>query len=454
MARQGSAQTGGFGIPLTDEADRAEGDAVPYPSAILSRLKTLRWALAAVALVLLALVALAGLMLWQAVLIWFAVVSAGALAPIEPDQAGHVPSERRSGAERPGYEAVVAAIANPVILLDSELTVLSFNKAAIDIQPNLRPGEPIAFALRIPEVIDAVRAVAAVPGRRQVEYAERVPVERAVEAHISTIPGENGATAFVVVMLRDLTQARRVEQMRVDFVANASHELRTPLASLLGFVETLQGPARNDTVAREKFLGIMRAQATRMSRLIEDLLSLSRIELNAHVRPDKPIDLVPIIGHIADTLAPLALERSVAVTIEKQAETLNVLGERDELIRVFENLVENAIKYGASGGRVEITLAAQARSGGRAEEAVVTIRDHGPGIPAEHVPRLTERFYRVDVAQSREKGGTGRGLAIVKHIVARHRGRLTIESEVGEGSAFAVRLDRLEAGAAEARSAP
>jgi len=254
----------------------------------------------------------------------------------------------------------------------------------------------------------------------------------------------------VVIMLRDLTQARRVEQMRVDFIANASHELRTPLASLLGFVETLQGPARNDAVAREKFLAIMRAQATRMSRLIDDLLSLSRIELNAHVRPDKPVDLVPIVGHIADTLAPLALERGVTVTIEKQAETLNVLGERDELIRVFENLVENAIKYGASGGLVEITLAAHARPGGRAEEVVVTIRDHGPGIPAEHVPRLTERFYRVDVAQSRDKGGTGLGLAIVKHIVARHRGRLTIESEVGEGSAFSVRLDRLETGAGEA----
>src|SRR5207248_65333 len=140
-------------------------------------------------------------------------------------------------------------------------------------------GEPITFALRIPEVIDAVRALGASPGRRQVEYAERVPVERAVEAHISTIPGEGGATAFIVLLLRDLTQARRIEQMRVDFVANASHELRTPLASLLGFVETLQGPARNDVVAREKFLGIMRAQATRMSRLIEDLLSLSRIEL-------------------------------------------------------------------------------------------------------------------------------------------------------------------------------
>ena len=449
MARQGMLQDRGYGIPLTQAVHPAEGEPVSTVSLILSRLKALRWALAAVAVVVLALVSLAGLILWQGLLVWLAVFLAAAVTPIERSLPVDTRAEIRIRSEEPGYEALLAAIANPVILLDAELTVVAFNKPAAEIQPNLRPGEPITFALRVPEVIDAVRALAAAPGRRLVEYAERVPVERAVEAHISTIPGEGGATSYIVLLLRDLTQARRVEQMRVDFVANASHELRTPLASLLGFVETLQGPARNDAVAREKFLGIMRAQATRMSRLIEDLLSLSRIELNAHVRPDKPVDLLPIIGHVADTLAPLAHERGVVVTLDRQVENLVVQGERDELIRVFENLVENAIKYGALGGRVEVTLAAQVRPGGRGEEAVVTIRDHGPGIAAEHVPRLTERFYRVDVTQSREKGGTGLGLAIVKHIVARHRGRLVIESWVGQGSAFSVRLDRLDQGVTE-----
>jgi two-component system, OmpR family, phosphate regulon sensor histidine kinase PhoR len=244
-------------------------------------------------------------------------------------------------------------------------------------------------------------------------------------------------------VLRDVTQRHRVEQMRVDFVANASHELRTPLASLLGFVETLQGPARNDAAAREKFLDIMRSQANRMSRLIDDLLSLSRIELNAHVQPDKPVELAHVVGHVADTLGPLAHDRGVALSIDKRVPQLEVRGERDELIRVFENLVENAIKYGASGGKVEVTLDSVPKPQGKGREAVVTVRDYGPGIEAEHVPRLTERFYRVDAAKSREKGGTGLGLAIVKHIVARHRGRLGIESVPGEGTVFSVKIDQI-----------
>ena len=220
-------------------------------------------------------------------------------------------------------------------------------------------------------------------------------------------PAPPAGRAFVLVVLRDFTQQRRLEEMRADFVANASHELRTPLASVLGFVETLQGPAENDPVARESSSDIMRAQATRMSRLIDDLLSLSRIELNAHVRPDKPVDLATVVGHVADTLAPLALERGVDDPARARTGALVVLGDRDELIRVFENLVENAIKYGASGKRVDITLADASGSGGRPAEAVVTVRDYGPGIAAEHLPRLTERFYRVDIAQIAGQGRDG-----------------------------------------------
>ena len=254
------------------------------------------------------------------------------------------------------------------------------------------------------------------------------------------MPGPDPTASFVVIVLRDVTQQHRIEQMRVDFVANASHELRTPLASLLGFIDTLQGPARNDAMARERFLAIMRAQADRMSRLVDDLLSLSRIELTAHLKPDTPVDVGLIIAHVADTLAPLAKERDVELRLQRSPEQLRVLGERDELIRVFENLVGNAIKYGASGGRVDIAAFAVAGSRGRSGEAVITIRDFGPGIPAEHLPRLTERFYRVDANQSRDKGGTGLGLAIVKHILARHRGRLIIESAPGQGALFMVRL--------------
>ena len=243
----------------------------------------------------------------------------------------------------------------------------------------------------------------------------------------------------MLLTFRDLTAIRRVEEMRVDFVANASHELRTPLAALSGFIETLKGAARNDTAARERFLDIMEAQAKRMARLIDDLLSLSRIELAAHVRPETPVELLPIVRQVIDALQMLARDRGVTVTIDAPKEPLIVSGNRDELTRVFENLVENALKYGASGKRVEITLSrAFTVSGG--EEAVAAVRDYGPGIAAEHLPRLTERFYRVDIAESREQGGTGLGLALVKHIMNRHRGRLTIESRSGEGATFTVRL--------------
>jgi two-component system, OmpR family, phosphate regulon sensor histidine kinase PhoR len=222
--------------------------------------------------------------------------------------------------------------------------------------------------------------------------------------------------------------------MRADFVANASHELRTPLASLSGFIETLQGSARNDAQARERFLDIMKAQATRMARLIDDLLSLSRIELKAHVQPTHQVDLASIVRQVADGLQTLARDRGVEVKINLLPEPLMVRGDRDELIRVFENLVENALKYGASGKRIDIAIAAGD------DEALVAVRDYGPGIAPEHLPRLTERFYRVDVTESRAQGGTGLGLALVKHILHRHRARLGIDSAPGKGATFTVRL--------------
>lgn len=200
------------------------------------------------------------------------------------------------------------------------------------------------------------------------------------------------------------------------------------------------GPARNDAAARERFLGIMGAQARRMSRLIDDLLSLSRIELNAHVRPDTQVELGMIVAHVCETLSPLARERGVEICVTRPEEPVPVLGDRDELIRLFENLVENALKYGAAGKRVEVSIA---KDGGG--DALVSIRDFGPGISPEHLPRLTERFYRVDVVASRDQGGTGLGLAIVKHIVARHRGKLAVESQPGQGATFAVRFETLAA---------
>jgi two-component system, OmpR family, phosphate regulon sensor histidine kinase PhoR len=242
----------------------------------------------------------------------------------------------------------------------------------------------------------------------------------------------------VLMTFHDLTPLRRVEEMRADFVANASHELRTPLAALSGFIETLQGSARDDAKARERFLVIMQEQARRMARLIDDLLSLSRIELNAHRRPDSSVDLAPIVRQVVDGLQTLARDRGVSVQVNG-ASVLTVPGDRDELVRVFENLVENALKYGAAGKRVDISLT-EGKSPEGEPEALVGVRDYGPGIAPEHLPRLTERFYRVDVTESRAQGGTGLGLALVKHILNRHRGRLLIESVPGAGAMFTVRL--------------
>jgi two-component system phosphate regulon sensor histidine kinase PhoR len=248
--------------------------------------------------------------------------------------------------------------------------------------------------------------------------------------------------------------------MRADFVANTSHELRTPLASLVGFIETLQGPARDDEAARDRFLKIMQMQVGRMGRLIDDLLSLSRIEMNEHVPPSTPVDLIGVVRDVLDTLGPRAQEDEVTLRVTLEGAPFRpqpnqamawVLGDRDELVQVVQNLVDNAIKYGGRGGTVTIDLGvarpARTTDGDEAVKAVesqttyyISVQDRGDGIDRQHLPRLTERFYRVDVQQSREQGGTGLGLAIVKHIVNRHRGSLTIESTIAQGSVFSVFL--------------
>ena len=336
--------------------------------------------------------------------------------------------------------AVVAGLPDPVIALDSEGRVVSLNEHARALAPALRQGEPVSLALRMPELIEAIGRALARGDEQRIQFSERGPLDRWFEAIVMPVKRDPVLSKpdLILMTFHDLTPLRRVEEMRADFVANASHELRTPLAALSGFIETLQGSARDDAKARERFLAIMREQARRMARLIDDLLSLSRIELNAHRRPDTPVDLVPIVRQVVDSLEPLARDRGVAVNVEA-ANALTVLGDRDELVRIFENLVENALKYGAPGKRVDIKLGT-GMSAENEPEAQVSVRDYGPGIAPEHLPRLTERFYRVDVKESRAQGGTGLGLALVKHILNRHRGRMTIESAAGAGASFTIHL--------------
>jgi two-component system phosphate regulon sensor histidine kinase PhoR len=340
--------------------------------------------------------------------------------------------------EAAAVSAVVAGMPDPAVLLDRAGRVLHLNAAAAQLAPALRKNELAQFALRSPEIITALREAIATTEPRRATYLDHVPVDRWMELIITPVPVPTlfgGTDKCMLMTFHDQTPLRRVEEMRADFVANASHELRTPLAALSGFIDTLQGPAKDDAKARERFLGIMHAQATRMARLIDDLLSLSRVELSAHVRPDTSVDLVPIIRQVADGLEPLARERQVAIEIDLPEPPVTIAGDREELLRLFENLIENALKYGASGGRVIVSLV-QANSAEGAPEVRVLVRDFGPGIAPEHLPRLTERFYRVDVGDSRAQGGTGLGLSLVKHIVNRHRGRLLIESVPKNGATF------------------
>lgn len=331
---------------------------------------------------------------------------------------------------------------SPVVAIDSGSIAIAANARARVVLPGLRIDQPVALALSAAELIEAIDHAIATSQSQRAHFSQRVPADRWYEVHVvpvrppAAVPGSG--RMLLLLTFNDLTPLYRVEQMRADFVANASHELRTPLAALSGFIDTLQGPARDDPQAREKFLGIMQGQASRMARLIDDLLSLSRIELRAHVTPEEPADLVAIVRQVLDGLQTLAREREMQIALAAPEKSLTVRGDRDELTRLFENLVENALKYGASGKRVDVQLETIPAGDGQAkvDEVKVAVRDYGVGIAPEHLPRLTERFYRVDAGQSRAEGGTGLGLALVKHILNRHRGRLEIASTLGKGSTF------------------
>ncbi len=329
---------------------------------------------------------------------------------------------------------LLQAMPEPAFLVGPDGRVAAANRPATSLLPGLRVGEPFVLALRAPDVVDARRRVMATGDAETVQWSERVPVERLFDVSIAPLATAKGEVVATLLTLRDLTEVRRAERMRVDFIANASHELRTPLASLLGFIETLQGSAREDAKARDRFLAIMREQGRRMARLIDDLLSLTRIEQKQHVRPEAIVDLALTTRSVVDSLSPMATDLGVEIQLSA-AEPVLVTGDRDELLRVAENLIENAIKYGVradgeNAGLVEIAVAATGK------DATLSVRDYGYGIAPEHLPRLTERFYRVDAGQSRARNGTGLGLAIVKHILTRHRGKLTIMSRIGHGSTF------------------
>jgi two-component system phosphate regulon sensor histidine kinase PhoR len=337
---------------------------------------------------------------------------------------------------RRAEQAILEGLPDPLVILDADLRVRRVNAAA---RRDL--GTEAAAALRHPTLRAAIDRALAERTPQTAELVLPVPVPRDLQATVTLLDAPPGDDR-VVVLLADRTRERAVERMRADFVANAGHELRTPLASLVGFIETLRGPAADDPAAQRRFLGIMAEQAARMHRLIDDLLGLSRIELVEHQRPTDRVDLIELAGQVAAGFEPALLARKAALAVQVDPALPPVVGDADQLAQVLQNLLDNALKHGGEGVSVRLTAEPAppgerwpARSG-----VVLTVADTGPGIAREHLPRLTERFYRVDAGRSRAAGGTGLGLAIVKHIVNRHRGQLRIESTVGAGTSFRIWL--------------
>lgn len=327
----------------------------------------------------------------------------------------------------------------PVLVLDGKRAILAANRAAKTVLGTVVEGGDLVLALRHPAALAAADAALAGVVPVPVEISVTGGTSRIFEVRAAPVPADGGNRA--VLTLHDTTREHRAQGMRADFVANVSHELRSPLAALLGFVETLRGPAKDDPDAQGRFLSIMQSEAERMARLIDDLLSLSKVEADEHIAPRDPVAMLPLLRRVADVSRARADQRGVTVSIVAPESVPAVAGDGDQLTQVFQNLVDNAIKYGHADSEVVIDVSTVERMpGGRTAGVVVRVIDHGDGIPEEELPRLTERFYRIDKARSRSLGGTGLGLAIVKHIVGRHRGRLAIDSAPGVGSTFSVTL--------------
>ncbi|HEY1245120.1 MAG TPA: ATP-binding protein [Hyphomicrobiaceae bacterium] len=368
---------------------------------------------------------------------------ATALWPTDRASTAAVPSPAQSGADPQRlWRLVVDAMPEPAVALNGAGRIVHANRPAEAQFGAGRRGGHIASMSRDPGLLAAVEEALATRRAQSVEVHGRVPVERRLRATVAPI-GETVAQAreapTLLITFRDLSEQDRLARMRADFVANASHELRTPLAYLKGSVETLLGPARDDAAARETFLRTMGEQAERMSRLVDDLLSLSRVEMREYLPPSGEADLGAVLADVAQALEPMAQQAGVALSVSGLDGAGAVRGDPDELAQVFQNLIQNAVKYGRDGGKVEVRLSREPPDG-RPLRYRVDVIDDGPGIAPQHLPRLTERFYRVNVVASREKGGTGLGLAIVKHVLNRHRGELLITSRLGHGSTFSVIL--------------
>lgn len=364
---------------------------------------------------------------------------------------------KRKPSELTQYEAppslfvnIIENLADPFLLIDEEKKVKIANKSAENVLGEDILNNNISNYLFDAEALSAIDQVITTGNSDTIEFITLPPRSRSLLLRIHALDEnydhdeEKIGSRTILLTLYDITSIREAERMRVDFVANVSHELRTPLASILGFIETLQGPAKNDQTAADRFLQIMQDEASRMTRLIEDLLSLSHIEREAHIPPEEKISLIKIINSVTETLNLRCTKKNMSININKDEDYNNIIGDRDQLTQVFQNLIDNAIKYGDEHTDIDIALQRTNSEYSDDQYVQIDITNLGGGIAPEHIERLTERFYRVDTARSRSLGGTGLGLAIVKHIVQRHNGQLSFQSEVGKSTTASIMLPLLD----------
>lgn len=344
---------------------------------------------------------------------------------------------RRVEAELAGSNYLLARLPDPVLLVNGRRRVARINAAARELFGADVLRRDLATVLRNADVLNATEVVLKGGAGQVAEFRLSMPVTRHFRTRVEPLPDHSEDGFAALLTMTDLTDVRRVEQMRADFVANASHELRTPLSTLIGFIETLQESAIDDPETLRRFLPIMQQQATRMARLVDDLLALSRIEMNEHVMPTARVQLSDILSSVAQALALRAEARGMRIELELPADLQPITGDPDQLTQVFQNLLDNAIKYADANSVIGVLAGPSTKL---PAGTAIAVHDRGDGIAKQHLSRLTERFYRIDTGRSREMGGTGLGLAIVKHVVSRHRGLLEIESELGKGSIFTVHL--------------
>jgi two-component system phosphate regulon sensor histidine kinase PhoR len=381
-------------------------------------------------------------LLWLPILLTVIILVYGATDDrLRPD-GETVPLRPRLGLSRPGEGGAdrigIDALADPALVVSGQWRVLAANAGALGLFGQRIVGVDLRQTVRHPVVVEAVRLAMQGQGPVLREVTTLGAQDGAFRVRVVPLEADEALGERLLISFTDITQSRLTERMRADFVANASHELRTPLANISGFIETLLGPAAEDEPARRRFLEIMSREAARMSRLIDDLLSLSRIELDKYVRPQTMLDLQPLLSDVGKTLAMRLEGDDRKLVLDVETDLPQVVADRDQILQVLHNLVSNALKYGHSGTPITVSAHREPppREGpARGEDMVrVAVSDEGEGIAPEHLPRLTERFYRIDTGRSRSMGGTGLGLAIVKHIVERHRGRLDILSRQGEGT--------------------